>query len=199
MASTPTPRTQRLVRLTQATLVAALIGAAGLTAFAHPQGGRGDTPPPMGGPAMLFGGPPGQIERHLDRWLDGVKATDAQRTQIKQIAKATAADLQQQRGTAVQARQEMARLFKQPQLDAAAIEAQRQALDAQHSARSQRLTQALIEVGQVLTPEQRVAMADAMGKRGRGEGGPGRGRGPDGKRGPHGQPVPPAPADTPAS
>ena len=45
---------------------------------------------------MMFGGSPEHMGRMIDRMLDGLNATDAQRTQIKQIAAAAAADLKAQ-------------------------------------------------------------------------------------------------------
>ncbi|HEY9064008.1 MAG TPA: hypothetical protein VIO33_03435, partial [Burkholderiaceae bacterium] len=90
------------------------VASAAMMISAQAQEGPGVAPPPgqmgpgrfhhvrmeahgAGGGMMMFGGSPEQIARHVDHMLDGLNATDAQRTQIKQIAQAAAADLKAQR------------------------------------------------------------------------------------------------------
>jgi protein CpxP len=147
-----------------AVLVAAL-GSATLTAWA--QGGPGGPgihggPGMHGGPAMM--GLPMQ-GRMLDRMLDSVNATADQRTQIKQIAAAAAADLKGQRDAGRALHQQAATLFAQPVVDAKAAEALRQQMLAQHDKASSRMLQAMLEVSGVLTPEQRKTLADRMAQR----------------------------------
>lgn len=113
-----------------------------------------------GGPGgMFFGG------RMLDRLLDDVKATDAQRTQIRQIADAARADLRQLHENAPKLREQGLALLTQPQVDAAAAERVRQQMVAQHDAASKRMTTAMVQIAQVLTPEQRAQLATKLKER----------------------------------
>jgi Spy/CpxP family protein refolding chaperone len=177
-AATSTAIARRAPRLlAAASLLAAL--SAGWTAAAHAappagfapasmQGGPG-TMGPHGGPGAMgpHGGPGGLPlgGRMLERMLDDVAATAEQRAQIRAIAEAAAADLrtlaEAQRG----ARQQALQLFAQPQLDAAAVEAQRQKMLQDHDAMSRRVTQAMLDVGRTLTPEQRVRLVERIGQR----------------------------------
>jgi Spy/CpxP family protein refolding chaperone len=103
--------------------------------------------------------------RGLDRMLDAVNATEAQRTQIRQIAASARADLQAQRETRRSLRDRAMSAFVAPNVDAREVEAIRQQMLAQHDARSRRLTQAMLDASQVLTPEQRVQLAERMKQR----------------------------------
>ena len=114
---------------------------------------------------MMFGGSPERIGRMVDRTLDGLNATDAQRTQIKQIALAAATDLQAQREAARGLRERGRQLFTAPNVDAAAAESVRQQMLAQHDQSSRRVLQAMLDVSRVLTPEQRAAIGQRMQQR----------------------------------
>ena len=70
--------------------------------------------------------------RMIERMLDGVNATDAQRTQIRQIMQSAATDLKAQRESARALREQSMQLFTQPNVDANAAEALRQQMMAQH-------------------------------------------------------------------
>ena len=146
-------------RLFGGALLVAVLGSVALSAWA--QGGPGG-PGMHGGPAMT--GMPMQ-GRMLDRMLDSVNATPDQRTQIKQIAAAAAADLKAQREAGRALHQQAATLFAQPVVDAKAAEALRQQMLAQHDKASSRMMQAMLDVSRVLTPEQRKTMADRMAQR----------------------------------
>jgi Spy/CpxP family protein refolding chaperone len=140
-------------------LVVALAGAA---FSAHAQGHHG---PGRGGAdaegMMMFGGSP----RHLDRMLDGLNATDAQRAQIRQIATAAAADLEGQRDAGRGLREKGMQLFTAPTVDAAAAESLRQQMSAQREQASKRMLQAMLDVANVLTPEQRAKIGERMKER----------------------------------
>ena len=75
--------------------------AVALSAWAQPGGSgpRGAGGFGFDGPG-LFTGHAGPGGHGVDRLLDGLNATDAQRTQVKQIVQAAAADLKQQRDAA---------------------------------------------------------------------------------------------------
>lgn len=116
--------------------------------------------PGPGGPGVLpLGG------RHLDRVLDQVKATDAQRTQIKGLAKSAEADLKPLREAGHSLRQQTLVLFGQPQVDAAAAEQLRQQSLANHDAVSKRTLQFALDASKVLTPQQRADLVAKVQKR----------------------------------
>lgn len=102
--------------------------------------------------------------RHLDRMLDEVKATDAQRTQIKSLAQAAAADLKPLHESTRALHQQSLTLFAQPQVDAAAAEKLRQQMLASHDAMSKRVLQAALDISRVLTPEQRAQLVAKLQK-----------------------------------
>lgn len=143
-------------RLALAALALALAGAAFSPAEAAPGGG----------PGMMLGGSPELTERMVDRMLSAASGvTDAQRTQVREIARAAATDLRAQRDAGRGLREQIAAAFTQPVVDANAVEALRQKMAAQHDGMSRRMTQALLDVSRVLTPEQRQQIAQKMQSR----------------------------------
>lgn len=110
----------------------------------------------------MFRGSPEHVGRMVDHMLDGLNATDAQRSQIKQIATAAAADLKTQAEAGRALRQRAMQVFTAPNVDANAVEAVRQQMLQQHDQMSRRASLAMIEVARVLTPEQRVRIAERM-------------------------------------
>ena len=111
---------------------------------------------------MMFGGPEEHMAHKLDRMLDGLGVTEAQRTQIRQIARAAANDLHAQREQSKDFRHRAVQLFAAPTVDAAAVEALRQQRSAQHDQASKRITQAMLDISKVLTPEQRAKLGARM-------------------------------------
>ena len=155
-------RAQRALRLLLATALIALAGGLSQAVLAAPfeghgnQGGRGG----HGGPGMgMFDG------RHAERLLDSVNATPEQRTQIKQILAAAKTDMATQRDAGRKLHQQSQALFAQPTVDARAVETMRQQMLAQHDGASKRMTQVMLDVSRVLTPEQRKTLADHMAQR----------------------------------
>jgi len=116
----------------------------------------------MGGGSMMFGGSPERMGRMIDHMLDGLNASDAQRTQIKQIAAAAATDLKAQAQSGKALRQRAMQAFTAPTVDAAAVEQVRQQMLQQHDQMSRRMTQAMLDVARVLTPEQRARLGERM-------------------------------------
>jgi periplasmic protein CpxP/Spy len=114
-----------------------------------------------GGPGMgmMFGG------RGLERMLDSVNASAEQRSQIKAIVERAMADLKTQRDAAKGTRDQFTALFTQPTVDANAAEALRAQKMQQADQASRRMTQAMLEVSRVLTPEQRKQLAERMSQR----------------------------------
>ena len=115
----------------------------------------------MGPGALLFASPE-RIGRVVDRMLDGLAATDAQRARIKQIAFAAATDLRAQMAQGRGAGQQGLQALTAPSVDAAAVEQARQQMLQQHDRVSRRAAQALLEMAQVLTPEQRATLGARM-------------------------------------
>ena len=107
----------------------------------------------MAGPLLP---PPGPM---LDHVLDDVKASPTQRAQVRQIMEAADAELRAGRDAARADREQMAQLFAQPVVDAAAVEVVRQRMEQRHDAESRRMTQAAVDVSLVLGPEQRQQIA----------------------------------------
>jgi len=155
-------RTFQIKNLLRVGTVAAALAIGGIAAHAQPgpggHGGRHRGGPAMMAPGGLFGG-------HIDHALDLVNATDAQRSQIEAIFKAARQDLSGQREAGMKLHQQMATLYTATNIDAAAIEATRVQISAQHEAASKRLSQASIDAARVLTPEQRAKIAEVMKKR----------------------------------
>lgn len=148
-------------------LIAMSATAFGAAAWADgPAGGRWGHHVGMAGPGPfgggLFGGPPERIERGVDRMLDGLQATDAQRAQVKQIAVAAAKDLQVQREAGRGLFEKNRQLFTAPVVDANAAEQLRQQMLVQHDQTSRRTLQAMLDISRVLTPEQRATLAQRM-------------------------------------
>ena len=156
--------THALRRAAITVLASAAVGAA-LPAHAqgHHAGGMGG--PHRGAGMMMFDGPPQQIGREIDRMLDGLGVTDAQRSQIKQIATAAAADLKTQHEAARGLHEKGRQIFAAPTVDAAAAEALRQQMLALHDQASKRALQAMLDVAKVLTPEQRAKIGERMKER----------------------------------
>lgn len=139
--------------------VGVALAGASLTAWAQP--GRGHHGHHGHHAGAMMGGSP----RHIERMLDSVNATEAQRSQVRQIAEAAAADMKDRHAAGRSLREQQMQLFTQPTVDANAVEALRRQMLAEHDQTSQRMTQALLDISRVLTPEQRVQMAEKMKER----------------------------------
>lgn len=155
---------KRGLKWVAAGLVLAISSTIGLSAWAQPgfggHGGHG-----RHGGAGLFMGSPEHMNRGVDRMLDGLNATDAQRAQIKQIVQQAAADLKGQRETGKSLRERSMQIFSAPTVDAAAAESVRQQMLVQHDNASRRTLQAMLDISRVLTPEQRAKVAERMKQR----------------------------------
>ncbi len=146
----------RSARMITAGVVLALASSFALVAMARP--GHGGGPGGFDG-LGFFGGP------HLERLLDGVNATEAQRTQIKQIMTSAKDEMKAQRTAGGNLQEKALQLFTQPTVDATAVETLRQQMLQQHDQSSRRVSQAMIEVSRVLTAEQRAQLGAQMKSR----------------------------------
>jgi Spy/CpxP family protein refolding chaperone len=114
-----------------------------------------DDPAPRAAPLL----PRGPL---LERLLGQVQASPTQRAQAHQIFDAADAELRRDRGVERADRAQMARLFAQPDIDAAAIEDVRRRIEQRHDLESRRATQALIDVSLVLNAQQRRVVASQL-------------------------------------
>jgi Spy/CpxP family protein refolding chaperone len=145
-------------RLAALSTAAAGMAGLGFNAFAH---GR-----------RHGGGGAGMSEEHLDRMLKHVyveiDATDAQKQKLDPIVKQAAKELRPLRQKAQDARRRGTELFAADTIDRGAIERARVEQIGATDAASKRFTQALTDVADVLTPEQRKKLAARFAGRGRG-------------------------------
>jgi periplasmic protein CpxP/Spy len=152
----PRPGSAWMMRFWVAVIVVIAAASAAFSANAQGRQGHG-----MSG-MMLFGGSPEHIGRAVDHLLDGLNATDAQRSQIKQIATAAGTDLKTQRDAGRALRERALQVFTAPNVDANAAEALRQQMQAQQDQTSRRVLQAMLDVSRVLSPEQRTQIGQRL-------------------------------------
>lgn len=150
----------------RAAIAGVIAGIAGGVAAAHAQGGghwgwhR----------ARFMEAPldPATLDEHLDRLLKHlyveVDATDAQRVQLAPIVKSAARDLLPVRARMHEARRQAVELLSQESVDRAGLETLRADQLRLVEQASKRLTQALADVADVLTPEQRKELAKHIGR-----------------------------------
>ena len=164
---------QPALRRALATAAFAVICGVSLSAMAQPSGASGQGPGPgWQGAGMRHGMGPGMgggfgmmDGRGMDRALDAVNASADQKARIRQIMQAARTDLAAQRDARRTLHEQMQAIFAAPTIDARAAEALRQQMFAQHDAASKRMMQAMLDAAQVLTPEQRKALADRRAQR----------------------------------
>jgi periplasmic protein CpxP/Spy len=154
------PRRRFFRRAAIATVIAAVAGGIGLKALAYGHG--------MGGwhRRSLMGASldPAKLDEHLDRMLKHlyveVDATEPQKRQLAPIVKAAARDLLPVRNQMREARRQAVTLLSQPTIDRSALEALRASQLQLAEQASRRLTQALADAAEVLTPDQRKQLAE---------------------------------------
>jgi len=173
----PVTTSARRVRMVMLGMLVSLLAVVSLAASAQPapppppgmmDGGRmgpmhhdGGMHGGMGG-GMMLGGSPERMGRMIDHMLDGLNASDAQRSQIKQIAASAGAELKAQVQAGRALRQRAMQAFTAPTIDAAAVEQVRAQMVQQHDQMSRRMTQAMLDIARVLTPEQRAKIGERM-------------------------------------
>jgi Spy/CpxP family protein refolding chaperone len=152
---------RRFFKLAAVSTAFAGLAGAGFGALAHGRG-RG----PMD-PAALGE----RLERMLKHMYVEIDATDAQKQKLDPIVKQAAQELQPLRAKVREARREGMKLFSADNIDRGAIERLRAEQIASADAASKRFTQALTDVAEVLTPDQRKTLAARFARhtrRGRG-------------------------------
>jgi protein CpxP len=155
-------------------LVAGLTGAAITRAFSHgPGAGFG----PGFGPGHWHGGglmgesfDPAQAEQRADRMVRHMAieldATDAQQDKLRAIVKAAVKDLIPLREKVQSARLKARELLTQPTIDRAEIEKFRTEQVALADTFSKRVSQAIGDAADILTPDQRRKLNDRLPPRG---------------------------------
>ncbi len=152
-------------RATIATLIGTLAAGFGAKAWAHGgpggwHGGRGFMGGPMDPAAMDQ-----RIEHMVKHFAVEVDATPEQSAKLTEIAKAAAKDLRPLREKVQEARRRGIELLAAPAIDRAAIERLRAEQIQAADAASRRLSQALVDSAEVLTPEQRKKLAERFQRR----------------------------------
>lgn len=144
-------------RITLATLIGGAAAGLGFGAFAH---GRRHGYGPID---------PADLDKHLDRMLKHfyveIDATDAQKQQLEPIVRQAAKDLLPLRENLRAGRREAIELLTQERVDPAALEALRARKIGLADEASRRLTRAIAEAADVLTPEQRKQLAAHFARR----------------------------------
>jgi protein CpxP len=107
---------------------------------------------------------PARVDEHVERMLRHlyveIDATDVQKQQLAPIVKAAAADLAPLHAKIHDARRQAVELLSQASVDRAALETLRDEKIKLIEQASRRLTQALADVADVLTPEQRMQLTE---------------------------------------
>ena len=158
--TTPQSSRRRFFKLAAVSTAFAGLAGAGFGALANGRGrGRG----PMD---------PAALEQRLDRMLKHlyveIDATEAQQAKLDPIVKQAAKELQPLRAKVRTARHEGMKLFSAENIDRGAIERFRAEQIGATDAASKRFTQALTDVAEVLTPDQRKTLAARFARHGRG-------------------------------
>jgi Spy/CpxP family protein refolding chaperone len=163
---------RRIFAVAAIALAAGLTGALATKAFSDTGFGRGHW---HGYGMMGMGGrmgrtfDPAQAEQRADRALRHlaieIDASSEQQEKLRTIVRAAVRDLVPLHEKAHAARERARQLLTQPTVDRAAIEAFRAEQIAQVDAASKRLTQAVTEAAEVLTPQQRQQISDHLQQR----------------------------------
>jgi protein CpxP len=145
-------------RITLATLLGGVAAGIGFKAFGNGRwhGGHGPIDP-------------ADLEKRLDRMLKHlyveIEATDAQKQRLEPIVKQAAKDLLPLRENLHAGKREAIELLSQDRVDPAALEALRAKQIGLADEASRRLTRAIAEAADVLTPEQRKDLAARVARR----------------------------------
>lgn len=163
-----TPKQQRGRRWILAGVTAAVIGALSFAGISHADGMNGIE----GGHHGMMGRHGGQMDpekaaKRVDHMIDRLLSdgTATQKAQVSTIIKTAMADLKPLREQHRAARQQGITILSQPTIDRAALEQVRVSEMQLADTVSKRMTQALADTAEVLTPEQRVRVAERLKKR----------------------------------
>lgn len=142
-------------------LIATTAAGAGAAAFAH--GGPGGW---HGGRGWADNADPAAMQKRAEgmvrMMLADVNATPEQERRIAEIMSTTMSELRPLRRQHFETRRRVMELLAQPTVDRGALEALRAQELASAEQASRRITQAIAEAAEVLTPEQRAKLAERM-------------------------------------
>jgi Spy/CpxP family protein refolding chaperone len=117
-----------------------------------------------------FAGDPAEMADHMlvriDHMLSRIGASEDQKTRIKAIAKSAVTDLAPLRKQQWDLRKQMHDAFAAPTIDKAKLAELHKQQTQLFEKTSARMHEAMIAGAEILTPEQRKAMAERMGRRG---------------------------------
>ena len=148
----------KLRRITLATLAGGAAALTGWSAFARGPHGHGG----FGHHGSMSGE---RIEKMVKHFAVEIEATPEQQEKLAAIARQAAKDLEPLRGQHHEARKQALELLSRDTVDRAALEKLRAGKLAQADAASRRVTQALADAAEVLTPEQRRKVAEHVERR----------------------------------
>ena len=126
------------------------------------RGGDGRHMDGRGFGGMLF---PGAIERRVNRVLGLVDASTEQRQKVRSILEAAGNDLYPIRQQRMENRKQIGQALAAATIDRARIEQLRQEQLKLNDSASKRMTDAIAEAAEVLTPAQRAELAKRMERR----------------------------------
>jgi len=149
-----------LRRVGIATLIGGLAAGLGAKAWAHDGPGHGRHSRGSMGSQLDPARMDARIERMVKHLAVEVDATPEQRATLTEIAKSAAKELQPLRQKVRDARKRGSELLAAPTIDRAAIERLRSEQIQAADAASKRLSQALADSAEALTPEQRKKLAE---------------------------------------
>lgn len=160
----PPLRARRLRRLAVAGLATVLLAGAGIFAFqgiTHAQGGPGFGHGHRWGKGAMDAETVGKfIDWRVSAMLSEVDATSEQKNRIGEIAKTAAKELMPLREQHKAARDKAMTLLVAPNVDRAALEKVRADELALAETVSRRITRAVADAAEVLTPAQRAKLAE---------------------------------------
>lgn len=160
----PGTRRRFFKRAAIATLIGSVAAGIGFKAFGQGSHGGWHRGGFMSGPLD-----PARVEERLERMLKHlyveIEATEAQKHKLAPIVKAAAKDMLPLRDRMREARAKGLVLLTTDSIDRAAIEALRADQLKAADAATQRFTQALADVAEVLTPDQRKTLAARLERR----------------------------------
>jgi protein CpxP len=142
-------------------LLAVTAGALTLAGVTFAHGGAG-----LHGHGMHDLMDPASMDKHVDAIVNHVLAdgTTEQKAKVSAIAKAALTDLRPIQEQMHAAHAQAAALLTQPTIDRVALEQLRATEISQLDAASKRITQAILDADDVLTPEQRVKLGEQLKK-----------------------------------
>ncbi len=140
---------------------AVIVGGAGIATVMANDG------PGWRGHAMqaAWGGGGRFAERRFERVMEEIDATAEQETALRGIFDELRGDVGDMRGTMRDLRDDVAELLGAPTIDRQAAETLRASHAAAMDEASKRVTQAMLDAAEVLTPEQRADLVERLGER----------------------------------